>query len=441
METEKSPYLCRMKQIETKCSLLALSPLGVFLCMYLLTSIILQDFYKIPITVAFLTSAVFAIAITRHKTLDERIKLFSAGAGNQTMMLMMWIFILAGAFAGAAKSMGAIDATVNFTLRIMPDNMLLPGLFLASCFISLAIGTSVGTTVALTPVAAGIAAETGASLPMIVATVVGGAFFGDNLSFISDTTIIATQTQGCKMRDKFKVNFRIVMPAAIIVMIAYIVLGLDIHSPQQIPDVKWLNIIPYLTVLITVIFGVNVMIVLFLGIILTGVIGLITGQFTVFSWFSSMGDGILGMSELIIVTLLAGGMLELIRYNGGIEFITRFLLKHVNSKRGAEMCIATLVIIANMCTANNTVAVITTGPIARNIATKFNVDPRRSASILDTFSCFTQGLIPYGAQLLMASKLAEISPISIMGYLYYPMCMGFVAFLAIIFRYPRKYSA
>ena len=418
----------------------ALSPLFVFLCLYLVTSIIVNDFYKVPITVAFLVSSCYAIAITRGLKLDQRVYQFSVGASNKNIMLMIWIFILAGAFAQSAKEMGAIDATVNLTLHILPDNLLLAGIFIASCFISLSIGTSVGTIVALTPVATGLALKTGIDLPFMVAIVVGGSFFGDNLSFISDTTIASTKTQCCVMRDKFRVNSMIVVPAALIVLIIYIVQGLSITAPPQVQEIEWLKVIPYLVVLGTAIAGINVMIVLLLGIISTAIIGLATGSFGIFDWFGAMGNGITGMGELIIITLLAGGMLETIRYNGGIDFIIGKLTRHVNGKRGAELSIAALVSIANLCTANNTIAIITTGPIAKDIAGKFNLDRRKTASILDTFSCFIQGIIPYGAQLLMAAGLAKISPISIVGNLYYPFTMGTFALLAILFRYPRRYS-
>ena len=387
----------------------ALSPLFVFLCLYLVTSILVNDFYKVPITVAFLISSCYAIAITRGLNLEQRVYQFSVGASNKNIMLMVWIFILAGAFAQSAKQMGAIDATVNLTLHILPDNLLLAGIFLASCFISLSIGTSVGTIVALTPVAIGLAEKTGIDLPFMVAVVVGGSFFGDNLSFISDTTIASTKTQGCVMRDKFQVNSMIVVPAALVV------LG-------------------------TAIAGMNVMLVLIIGIFTSGVIGIATGSLGFFDWFGAMGTGITGMGELIIITLLAGGMLETIRYNGGIDFIIRKLTRHVNGKRGAELSIAALVSIANLCTANNTIAIITTGPIAKDIAKKFQLDRRKTASILDTFSCLIQGIIPYGAQMLIAAGLAQISPLSIIGNLYYPFTMGICALLAILFRYPRKYS-
>ena len=417
----------------------ALSPLGVFLCLYLVTSLLMNDFYKMPITVAFLFSSCYAVAITRSLKLEERIYQFSLGASNKNILMMIWIFVLAGAFAQSAKQMGAIDATVNLTLHILPDNLLLAGIFLAACFISLSIGTSVGTIVALTPVAVGLAEKTGVDLAYMTAIVVGGSFFGDNLSFISDTTIASTRTQDCVMTDKFRVNCLIVVPAALIVLGVYIFQGLNVSAPPQTESIQWLKVLPYLVVLGTAVAGVNVMLVLMLGIVSTGFIGFLTGM-SFFDWFGAMGSGITGMGELIIITLLAGGMLELIRYNGGIDFIISRLTRHVKGKRGAELSIAALVSIANLCTANNTIAIITTGPIARDIALRFHLDRRKTASILDTFSCLTQGLIPYGAQMLIAAGLASISPLSIIGNLYYPFCMGLFALLSILLRYPKKYS-
>ena len=420
--------------------MLALSPFLIFMVVYLVGSLIAGDFYELPLTVAFLVASAYAIAITPKIKLRERVNIFSRGAGDENIMLMIWIFVLAGAFATTASKMGAIDATVNLTLRLLPASMLLPGLFLAACFISLSIGTSVGTVVALTPVAVGIAEQTGCSLPMIVALVVGGAFFGDNLSFISDTTIVATQTQGCKMNDKFKANIWLAAPAAILVLIAYIFIGQGVHVPEYLPAVEWYKVIPYVAVLVMAIIGVNVLIVLFIGILLAGVIGILTGSFNTIGWMGAMGEGIMGMSELIIVTLLAGGMLALIRYNGGIDYLIHALTIRIRGKRGAKFTIALLVILADMCTANNTIALVTVGPMAREIADKYGIDRRISASLLDTFSCFTQGLLPYGAQLLMAAGLAKITPFEIIGYLYYPIALGAMAVLGIIFNYPRKYA-
>ncbi len=433
-------YNNNIDKFKIKPNLLALSPLLVFLSLYLVTSIIVNDFYKVPISVAFLISSIYAIFITKGLSINERIAQFSAGASNKNIMLMIWIFILAGAFAQCAKDIGAIDSTVNMTLKYLPGNMLLAGIFIASCFISLSIGTSVGTIVALVPVVAAISSKTGIDMAFMIAIVVGGSFFGDNLSFISDTTIAATRTQGCSMRDKFRVNFMIALPAAFLVLIYYIYSGVDLYSITEVGNIEWFKIIPYVVVLISAIAGVNVTIVLLLGILSTAVIGISYGNYSLFDFLNSVGNGVAGMGDLIIITLLAGGMLELIRFNGGIEYIINLLTRHIKGKRGAEFSIASLVSLANICTANNTIAIISVGPIAKDIAKKYNVDARKCASILDTFSCVIQGLIPYGAQILIASKLASLSPMNIIEYLYYPIGIGIFAILSIVFRYPKKYS-
>ena len=426
--------------ISNKRGFFALSPLMLFIVLYLVTSIIAGDFYKVPITVAFMIASIYAVAITGGYTMSKRIEAFSRGAGTHNMMLMLWIFVLAGAFANSAKMMGSIDATVNLTLSVMPGNMLLAGLFLAACFISLSIGTSVGTIVALVPIAAGIASSTDVNIAMMVAIIVGGSFFGDNLSFISDTTVVATSSQGCKMSDKFRVNLFIVLPAAALILLVYVFMGADIKSPANIPEVEFVKVIPYLVVLVCAIFGMNVMAVLTLGLFLTGIIGMLNGTYDIYGWFGSMGDGILGMSELIIITMLAGGLLECIRENGGIDFIIQKMTSHIHGKRGAEMSIGLLVSLVNVCTANNTVAIITVGNIAKQIGDRYGVDNRKCASILDTFSCCIQGIIPYGAQILMAAGLAQINPVSIIPYLYYPLAIGVSSILSIMLRYPKRYS-
>lgn len=418
----------------------ALAPLVVFLCLYLVTSIIVNDFYKVPITVAFLVASAYAVCTTKGLGLNDRILQFSAGAANKNIMLMIWIFILAGAFAQSAKAIGAIDATVNLTLSLLPGSLLLGGIFLAACFISLSIGTSVGTIVALAPIAAGIAGKTATDVSFMTALVVGGAFFGDNLSFISDTTIAATRTQGCAMRDKFRVNFLIVLPAALCVLAYYIYCGWHLHTTDEVAPIDWIKVLPYLLVLGSAFAGVNVTLVLLIGIVSTGLIGLVDHSLDLFGWFGAMGSGIEGMGELIIVTLMASGMLELIRFNGGVDYILHALTRKVRNKRGAEFSIAALVGLANICTANNTIAIITVGPLASRIAEKFHIDRRKSASILDTFSCIVQGIIPYGAQMLIASELTQLSPISIIRYLYYPMALAVVASICIALRYPKRYS-
>ena len=430
--------------ISNRRGLLALTPLVVFLCVYLVSSIIVQDFYCIPISSAFLIASIYALIISKGKTLEERIGVFSEGAGNKNVLLMIWIFVMAGAFAATAKQIGAIDATVNIALKILPGKLLYAGLFLASCFISM----SIGTIVALVPIAAGIAEElalggaTGftSSTAFITAIIVGGSFFGDNLSFISDTTIAATRTQECSMKDKFKTNIRIVGPAALIVTVLYIIMGSSIEFTPATGQIKWMLLIPYVLVIGLALSGVNVIAVLGIGIAVNGLLGAINGSLGWSGFLESIGGGISGMGDLIIVTLLAGGMLELIRVNGGLDYIVNLMTRRINGKRGAELSIASLVALANLCTANNTIAIITVGGIARDISKRFGLDPRKSASILDTFSCLIQGLIPYGAQLLMAAGLAGISTVSIIGHLYYPMVMGTCAILAILLRLPRKYS-
>lgn len=418
----------------------ALTPLIFFVLVYFGLSVILKDFYAVPVSVAFLLSCVYAISITRGLTLEQRLTRFSRGSGNKNVMLMIWIFILAGAFATSAKMMGAVDATVNLTLSLLPASFVIPGLFLAACFISLSIGTSVGTIAALTPVAVGLAEQIGVEPAMITAVVVGGAFFGDNLSFISDTTVVATQTQGCKMSDKFKANAFIVFPAALIMLVIYFFVGADIKPVEQVANIKYIKVLPYFVVLVSALFGVSVMIVLSVGVLLTAIVGLLTGSFNGIQLLDSLGDGILGMSELIIVSLLAAGMLELIRYNGGIDYITQKVTAKISGQRGGEFCIGSLVVLTNICTANNTIAILTVGTVSAQIARKYNIDPRKAASILDTFSCFAQGLLPYGAQLLQASQLSNTQPVDIIMYLYYPLILLIVAVLSIVLKFPKFVS-
>ena len=418
----------------------ALSPLIVFITLYVVTSIVAGDFYKVPVTVAFMASSIYAIATCGGFPLAKRINLFSRGASSDNLMLMLWIYVLAGAFAASAKEMGSVDATVNCALRFLPSNMLLPGLFIAACFISLSIGTSVGTIVALVPIAATMAHTIGADIPLLTAIIVGGAYFGDNLSFISDTTVVATQTQGCKMSDKFKVNAFIVVPAAIAILLVYFYMGYGLNVPPLTKNVEYLKILPYLAVLITAIAGMNVMAVLTIGVILSGTIGIFVGSYNRIGWMEAMGKGSAGMGELVIIAMLAGGMLEIIRENGGIDYLISKLTSRVNSKRGAELSIAALVSMVNVCTANNTVAILTVGGISKKICDKYGIDNRKAASILDTFSCAVQGLLPYGVQMLLAAGLANINPMQIIPYLYYPVAIGIAAFVAIIFRLPRRYS-
>lgn len=436
--------------MSNKKGLLALSPLFLLIVLIVAFTVYSVDSShqdtSLSLTVAFMISSIYAVAISGGMPVRKRVDTYSKGAGANNLMLMLWIYVLAGSFAASAKAMGAVDATVNLALSILPASMILPGLFLAACFISVSIGTSVGTVVALVPIAAGLAHSMDANVGMMTAIIVGGAYFGDNLSFISDTTVVATQTQNCKMSDKFKVNSMIVVPAAVLVLIAYSVIGVGLQAPTHINEVEYMKVLPYLIVLVTAIAGMNVMAVLTLGTLLCGAIGIgshllgASGSYDLFGWFSAMGNGIIGMGELIIIAMMAGGMLEIIRENGGIDFIINKITAHVNSKRGAELSIAALVSMVNICTANNTVAILTVGNISKKIGDRFGVDNRKAASILDTFSCMVQGLIPYGVQMLLAAGLANLSPMDILPYLYYPLAIGVAALLAILLRYPKRYS-
>lgn len=436
--------------MSNKKGLLALSPLFLLIVLIVAFTVYSVDSShqdtSLSLTVAFMISSIYAVAISGGMPVRKRVDTYSKGAGANNLMLMLWIYVLAGSFAASAKAMGAVDATVNLALSILPASMILPGLFLAACFISVSIGTSVGTVVALVPIAAGLAHSMDANVGMMTAIIVGGAYFGDNLSFISDTTVVATQTQNCKMSDKFKVNSMIVVPAAVLVLIAYSVMGVGLQTPTHINEVEYMKVLPYLTVLVTAIAGMNVMAVLTLGTLLCGAIGIgshllgASGSYDLFGWFSAMGNGIIGMGELIIIAMMAGGMLEIIRENGGIDFIINKITAHVNSKRGAELSIAALVSMVNICTANNTVAILTVGNISKKIGDRFGVDNRKAASILDTFSCMVQGLIPYGVQMLLAAGLGNLSPMDILPYLYYPLAIGVAALLAILLRYPKRYS-
>lgn len=436
--------------MSNKKGLLALSPLFLLIVLIVAFTVYSVDSShqdtSLSLTVAFMISSIYAVAISGGMPVRKRVDTYSKGAGANNLMLMLWIYVLAGSFAASAKAMGAVDATVNLALSILPASMILPGLFLAACFISVSIGTSVGTVVALVPIAAGLAHSMDANVGMMTAIIVGGAYFGDNLSFISDTTVVATQTQNCKMSDKFKVNSMIVVPAAVLVLIAYSVMGVGLQAPTHINEVEYMKVLPYLIVLVTAIAGMNVMAVLTLGTLLCGAIGIgshllgASGSYDLFGWFSAMGNGIIGMGELIIIAMMAGGMLEIIRENGGIDFIINKITAHVNSKRGAELSIAALVSMVNICTANNTIAILTVGNISKKIGDRFGVDNRKAASILDTFSCMVQGLIPYGVQMLLAAGLANLSPMDILPYLYYPLAIGVAALLAILLRYPKRYS-
>ena len=419
---------------------LALSPLIVFVVLYLVLSLVAGDFSSVPLTVVFLISSVYAVATSTKFSLKERIDIYGQGASTPNLLLMLWIYVLAGAFSQSAKGMRAIDTTVNLALNILPPSMILPGLFVTACFISISIGTSVGTVVTLVPIAAGIATQTNSNVALLTAVIVGGAYFGDNLSFISDTTVVATQTQGVRMKDKFKVNLMIVVPAVVVVLAVYAFMGFGMQAPTHVGQTDLLKVIPYLAVLVTAVCGLNVMAVLVLGIALCGIIGVLGGSYDFYGWLNALGNGIVGMGELIIIAMMAGGMLEIIKVNGGIDYIIEKLSGRIRGKRGAEFSIAALVSLVNICTANNTVAILTVGNIAKQISEKFGIDPRKTASILDTFSCTIQGIIPYGVQILLAAGLAHVQPVDIIPYLYYPFAIGIAASLSILLRYPKRYS-
>ncbi|SCD19283.1 Na+/H+ antiporter family [Proteiniphilum saccharofermentans] len=421
----------------------ALLPFVLFLILYAITYAITRDLRNMPVSVAFTIATAVAILSVRRTPFPERLRIFSKGAGNETIMLMVVIFILAGAFSAIAGSMGAVDATVNLILYTMPPQAIMAGLFVAACVISMSMGTSSGTVAALAPIAVGISGQTDIAPAMILGVVIGGSMFGDNLSFISDTTIVVTKTQGCKMTDKFRVNSMIVIPMAIIMVMIYIFMGRDITVTDKVAfdSADWIKVIPYLVVLITALAGVDVIIVLLTGIVLSSFFGLISPDFSIWDLTLSARTGIVSdMGELIIVTIMAGGVFEVIKYNKGIDWLIHILTRKISSKRGAEFSIAGLVMFTNFCTANNTIACIITGPIAKDISTRFELDNRKTASLMDTFSCFVQGMIPYGAQLLIAAGIANINPVEIVPRLYYPFLIGIAATIAIAVRYPKRYS-
>ena len=418
--------------ISSKKGLLALSPLIVFLLLYLFLSLAADDFYAVPLTVAFLAASLYSLFIIRGETISQRFAHLAEGAASPGVMQMLWIFILAGAFAATAKQMGAIDATISLALTAVPPGFVLSSLFLAACFISLATGTSVGTIAALVPIAGSMAEQTGSSTAMMVAIVVGGAYFGDNLSFISDTTIMATQTQGCEMKDKFRANVWIALPAAIICLVLYACLPSVNVEPDNLGKVFY-PIIPYIYIIVAALAGMNVMLVLASATVLAGLIGIASGALSPFGWLRAMNDGIMGMSELIIVTLLASGLMQVIRQAGGIDWLIQVFNSRRGTRRKAELSMAALVVLTDFCTANNTIAILSVGPLAKHLAKRYDIPAKRAASILDTFSCFAQGIIPYGAQMLIASGLAAVNPLDIIPYLYYPYILGAVAIIYIIF--------
>ncbi len=404
----------------------------LFFVLYTGSALWSGDFGALPVSVAFMVSAAWGMMLFPQVPFTEKLDAFSSGAAHRDIMMMLWIFMMAGAFAESARAQGAVDATVALTLQYMPSGMLPVGLFVATCLISLSIGTSVGAIAALMPVVIGLAEQSGYSAPMIGGIVVGGAFFGDNLSFISDTTIAATRTQGCAMRDKFRANLRMALPAALLAIFFYAVRG---QGGNAVPMLRqgapaYEAALPYLSVLVLAVAGMPVLLALFVGIVATGILTLFHGG-ELISWLSSLGQGMLSMGELISVTLLAGGLLGLIRHYGGMACLVQLLLRAMRGKRTAQLGIALMVLLSNLCTANNTVAILTVGDIARSIAKRFQISPARAASLLDTFSCVAQGALPYGAQLLMATRLSGLSVAQLLPELTYPTLLGASALISI----------
>lgn len=427
-----------MKNQPNKGNPVALLPIGIFLLLFVGTGIVTNDFYKMPVLVAFLIAAAVSLMLNRKESMSTKIEVFCKGAGNSNIILMCIIFILAGAFSQVAKEIGAVDATVNLSLSILPPRLLVGGLFIIACFISISMGTSVGTITALTPIGLGIAEKTGMPVALILGAIISGGMFGDNLSMISDTTIAAVRTQGCELKDKFKVNFLIVLPAAIITMILLTVLSsryqVDLNAEYTYELIK---VVPYLVILIGALLGVNVFLLLGGGAVFAGAIGIFTGSFDIFGAFQAASQGMMGMEDLAMLCIVVGGTVELIKFNGGIDFLLYFITSRIKSKKGAELGIGALVSVVDLCTANNTIAIVMTGPLAKDIAQEYDIDPRRTASILDIFSACCQGLIPYGAQLLAAAGLAAVSPVELMTYLYYPILMGVCGIIAILLGFPK----
>lgn len=426
------------KEQRQKGNALALLPLGVFLILFIGSGIITGDFYKMPTLVAFIISTGVAFLFNRKESFSTKMEVFCKGGGNKDIILMLIIFLFAGAFSGVAKSMGGVDSVVNLGLSILPANLLVTGLFIIGCFISISMGTSVGTIAAIGPIGVAVASKTGIPVALVLGAVVGGAMFGDNLSMISDTTIAATRTQGCEMRDKFKVNFSIVLPAAIATIVLLTVMTRGYTSiSEEAYSFELIKVLPYLFVLIGAILGVNVFLLLGGGVILAGGIGIATGSLDIFGAITAISEGMSSMFELCMISIVVGGMVELIKFNGGIDFVLNFIQDRIKNKKGAEFGIAALVSIVDLCTANNTIAIVMSGPLAKNIAEEYNIEPRKSASILDIFAAVWQGIIPYGAQLLTAAGLASISPFEIIKYLHYPILMLVCGILAISLGLPK----
>lgn len=425
------------KILNTRDGFLSISPLVLFVLLYLVIAIITGDFYYVPMSVVFSVAVVYGFFISYHISFTERIKSFGKGVFSPQVGIIIGIFILAGAFSECAKEMGCFNDTVNFALDLLPSKYIYAGIFIASCIISMATGSAISTVITLVPISAGLAHSLGINVSLITAIVVGGSFFGDNLSFISDTTIMATNTQGCKMSDKFKVNFKIVLPAAIILTIIYLIMGNDLVVNETHHDINFLNIIPYAIVIILALLGVNVLLVLSLGLIAAIGIGLSQGCFDLAGCAWAIIIGIKGMLDVIMLTLFSSGLIGIIRKNGGLDFVMERISQHVHSKCMAQMNIALMTVICTICTAMNTIAIITVGSLAKDMSKKYYLDSRKVASILDIFSCSTQGLLPYGAHLLAGASIAGVTVFSLFPFLLYPLMIAALGVLSIIFDFPK----
>ena len=420
---------------EKKGRAIALLPIGVFLVIFIGAGVLFQDFYTMPAIVGFLIALIVAFVQNRRLRFSDKLSIISKGIGEENIVTMCLIFLAAGAFSGTIQAAGGVESTVNLGLSIMPSSVAVVGLFVIGCFISVSMGTSVGTITAMTPIGVGIAEKTGIAMPICVGAVVCGAMFGDNLSMISDTTIAAVRTQGCEMKDKFKENFLIVLPAAIITAVLFFFLARGnagkIEGNLQYDIIK---VIPYLVVLIGALIGVNVFLILVVGTVLAALVGVGTGAFAIGELFQKMGDGVTSMYDITVISIVVAAIVALVKEYGGIEFILNLIKKRINGPRGGEFGISALALLVDCCTANNTVAIVMAGPIAKEISDEFDVSPKRSASLLDIFASVGQGMIPYGAQLLTAAGLSALSPVQIMPYLFYPILMGISAVLFIVFR-------
>ena len=424
---------------EKKGRAIALLPIGVFLIIFLGAGIVFKDFYAMPAIVAFLIALFVAFLQNKELRFNKKIEVIAKGVGEENIITMSLIFLCAGGFSGAVTAAGGVDSTVNLGLSLIPAHFAVAGLFLIGCFISVSMGTSMGTIAALAPIAVGISEKTGFAPSICIGAVVCGAMFGDNLSMISDTTIAAVKTQGCEMKDKFKANFFIVLPAAIITVLIFwfATRNMNFHLEENLSYSLW-EVLPYMVVLIGALIGINVFVVLISGIVISLIVGVSMGHIALSEMFQVVGNGVTSMYDITVISIIVACIVSLVKEHGGIQFILNLIKSKINGRRGAEFGIALLALFVDACTANNTVAIVMTGPIAKEISEEFDVDPRRSASLLDMFTSVGQGIIPYGAQLLSAATLTGLTPLQIIPNLYYPLLMGVCGVLAIIFRPQSK---